>query len=83
MLTDTTFWIDLLQERERGQRGGATRFIESHQAHEVQVSIVTWGELAEGFTNPHELSELCSVEIISLTPRFNAVNQDRAQGKTV
>jgi hypothetical protein len=25
----------------------------------------------------------CSVEIISLTPRFNAVNHERAQEKTV
>ncbi|HEY3761960.1 MAG TPA: type II toxin-antitoxin system VapC family toxin [Verrucomicrobiae bacterium] len=58
MLTDTTFWIDLLEEREQRRRGGATQFIESHRSHELRVSIVTWGELAEGFTNPHDLSQL-------------------------
>jgi predicted nucleic acid-binding protein len=68
MLTDTTFWIDLFEERERGRRGGATQFIAAHRAHELQVSIVTWAELAEGFTNPHELSQLLKhIHVFPLT----------------
>ncbi len=58
MLTDTTFWIDLLEEREHRRHGGAARFLESHRSHELRVSIVTWAELAEGFANPHDLSQL-------------------------
>ena len=49
MLTDTTFWIDLLEERRGGQRGPASTFIARHRAFDLFVSIVTWGELAEGF----------------------------------
>jgi len=49
VLTDTTFWIDLLEERRDRQRGPATRFIAAHRAHELRISIITWGELAEGF----------------------------------
>src|SRR5260370_41981874 len=50
VLTDTTFWIDLLVERRNGQGGPASRFIAQHRAQELYVSIVTWGELAEGFS---------------------------------
>ena len=58
MLTDTTFWIDLFEERGQRRRGGATQFMESHRSHELRVSIITWAELAEGFMNPHDLSQL-------------------------
>jgi hypothetical protein len=33
------------------------------------------------FVTRHELNLCCAVEIISLTPRFNAVNLERAQEK--
>lgn len=49
MLTDTTFWLDLVDERRAHQRGPAHAFIAAHRAHELRVSIVTWEELAEGF----------------------------------
>lgn len=56
MLTDTTFWIDLLQERGRRQSGAASRFIAAHRAIRFQVSVITWGELADGFASANDLS---------------------------
>jgi predicted nucleic acid-binding protein len=56
MLTDTTFWIDLLRERGRRQLGPASRFIAMHRAIRFRVSVITWGELAEGFDAAHNLA---------------------------
>jgi predicted nucleic acid-binding protein len=56
MLTDTTFWIDLLRERSRRQSGPASAFIAAHRAVRFQVSVVTWGELAEGFASTRDLA---------------------------
>lgn len=58
MLTDTTFWIDLNVERLRGQRGPASQFIAAHRAHTLEVSIITWGELAAGAATVEELERL-------------------------
>jgi hypothetical protein len=55
MLTDTTFWIDLLRERSGRQPGPASHFIAAHRAMRFRVSVVTWGELAEGFASAHDL----------------------------
>ena len=55
MLTDTTFWIDLLQER-RTQYGPAHEFMAENRSHSFYVSIVTWGELAEGFERESDLN---------------------------
>jgi predicted nucleic acid-binding protein len=56
MLTDTTFWIDLLQERKQRQAGAASRFMAAHRPVRFQISIVTWGELAEGFASTQDLA---------------------------
>jgi len=58
MLTDTTFWIDLLEERRDRIAGRATRFLARHRATDFEVSIITWGELAPGFNSPAELNQL-------------------------
>lgn len=58
MLTDTTFWIDLTEERIAGERGRAHRFMAAHRAQELRVSIVTWGELAEGYMRSGDLDAL-------------------------
>jgi len=55
VLTDTTFWVDLLQERRRRVVGPAGRFLARHRAHELRVSIIVWGELAPGFDTSAEL----------------------------
>ncbi len=60
MLTDTTFWVDLLRERARGQRGPAHEFIAEHRTRELRVSVVTWGELAVGFAASGDLQRLLS-----------------------
>ncbi len=58
MLTDTTFWIDLAEERALGMGGPAHEFLARHRAAELEVSIVTWGELAAGGQDPAELDRL-------------------------
>jgi len=58
VLTDTTFWVDLAQERAIGQRGPAHRFLAGHGAQNMEVSIVTWGELAAGVNSLEELDRL-------------------------
>lgn len=67
MLTDTTFWIDLLEERTDGSPGPATAFLARHRSYEILTSIITWGELAEGFTRHEELGQfLRGVRILTL-----------------
>ncbi|MBI4661983.1 MAG: type II toxin-antitoxin system VapC family toxin [Verrucomicrobia bacterium] len=67
MLTDTTFWIDLLQERRDRRRGPASQFLASHRAQALEVSIITWGELASGFNSPDALDHLLrKVRILNL-----------------
>lgn len=58
MLTDTTFWIDLGDETEKGEIGPARQFLARHRAARLKVSIITWGELAPGFDAPAELDYL-------------------------
>ena len=58
MLTDTTFWVDLAQERANGAAGAAHEFLGRHRAQTLEVSIVTWGELAAGVRRPEELDRL-------------------------
>ena len=58
MLTDTTFWIDLLEERRDKLSGPATTFLAQNRSTSLEVSIITWGELAPGFNSPAELNQL-------------------------
>jgi predicted nucleic acid-binding protein len=58
MLTDTTFWIDLGEESERGRIGPALQFLARHRTSNLRVSIITWGELAPGVNSPAELDNL-------------------------
>jgi tRNA(fMet)-specific endonuclease VapC len=58
MLTDTTFWIDLARERAERLAGPAHAFLSRHRASELQVSVITWGELAVGVESPAELDRL-------------------------
>jgi predicted nucleic acid-binding protein len=67
MLTDTTFWIDLLEERRDRQRGPASQFLARHRDYALRVSIVTWGELAPGFNSPDQVDDLLRrVRVLSL-----------------
>ena len=58
MLTDTTFWIDLLREKRLRKMGPASAFLRRHRSASLEVSIVTWGELAPGFDSPDALDHL-------------------------
>jgi predicted nucleic acid-binding protein len=58
MLTDTTFWVDLLEERADGAEGPAHDFLARNRSHALRVSLVTWGELAAGVETSRELFEL-------------------------
>lgn len=49
MLFDTTFLIDLHREARRREPGRAFRFLETHPDVPTRISIVTYGEFAEGF----------------------------------
>ena len=79
MLTDTTFWIDLLQERARGERGRASRFLSAHRPHSLKVSLVTWEELAEGVVDQTTLEHfLRHIHIVPM-PRHVAWECSRIQ----
>ena len=58
MLTDTTFWIDLLEERANGEEGPAHQFIARSRRHSLRVSLITWGELAAGVESSQALYDL-------------------------
>ena len=58
MLTDTTFWIDLLRERARGQPGPASELTSRYRAHRFSISVVTWGELAVGVDQIVDLEQI-------------------------
>ena len=49
MLLDTTFVIDVQRETLRGARAGAYRFLADHLDLPMRISVITYGELAEGF----------------------------------
>lgn len=49
MLFDTTFLIDLQREALRRAPAAAFRFLETHAEAPVLISMITYGEMAEGF----------------------------------
>jgi len=79
VLTDTTFWVDLLQERRHHQRGPASLFIAAHRASQLSVSIVTWGELAEGFAAVGDLEKALNRIRVLMLPRQIAWEASRIQ----
>jgi len=51
MLFDTTFLIDLQREVLKRAPGKAFAFLEAHSDSPVWISIITYGEMAEGFSS--------------------------------
>ena len=79
MLTDTTFWIDLLSERRTGRAGAASAFVAAHRPQVFSLSIITWGELAESFADSQSLEHvLRNVPVLPL-PRHVAWQASRIQ----
>ena len=79
VLTDTTFWIDLLEERWHRRVGPATGIIARHRPFELCLSIVSWGELTEGLFEFQDFDRfLCGVRVLML-PRQVAWEAGRIQ----
>jgi tRNA(fMet)-specific endonuclease VapC len=79
MLTDTSFWIDLLEERRHHRPGSASHFIAEHRSFDLRVSIVTWGELAEGFADLDHLTAFLRGVRILMLPQQIAWEASRIQ----
>lgn len=70
LLLDTSFLIDLEDEVARGREGVAMRLLAAHPRRPVAISIVAWGELAEGFTDATAFNAFAS--------RFRVLQLSRA-----
>ena len=68
-LLDTSFLVEYEAEVLASQNGAARQFIESNRADKGAVSIVSLGEFAEGFENPHTAEAFLS--------RFRVINISR------
>ncbi len=79
MLTDTTFWIDLIEERQSRRVGPAHRFFAGHRSFELEVSIITWGELAAGFSGFGELERFLGGIRILMLPKQVAWEASRIE----
>ena len=79
MLTDTTFWIDLLEERRGARRGPVHEFIARHRRSPLEVSIISWGELAVGFPDYRDLDCLLRGVRILMLPRQIAWEASRIE----
>jgi predicted nucleic acid-binding protein len=81
MLTDTTFWIDLLQERagRTSESRPAYDFLARNRAYTLRVSMITWGELAEGFREAGGLDWLLRRVRVLALPRQIAWEASRIQ----
>jgi predicted nucleic acid-binding protein len=49
MIADTTFLIQLLQERTAGASGPAGAFFESHRNDRIRTTVISLGEIAVAF----------------------------------
>lgn len=52
MIVVTTFLIDLEREIVRRQPGPAMEFLGRNDAQTMRISVITFGELAEGYGDP-------------------------------
>jgi len=52
VIVDTTFLIDLEREISRRQPGLAMEFLARNHAQTMRISVITLGELAEGYEDP-------------------------------
>jgi predicted nucleic acid-binding protein len=70
MIVDTTFLIDLEREIFSREPGPAMEFLAGHPAQTMRISVVTLGEIAEGYEDPEApgLEELLApYEIVDIT----------------
>jgi predicted nucleic acid-binding protein len=57
LLLDTSFLVELEDELARRSPGAATTILAAHRRIAAAISIITLGELAEGFTDPRAFAE--------------------------
>jgi len=80
MLTDTTFWIDLLRERQQNQVGAANAFMARQRNQPLSISVVTWGELAVGVEHSRDLEQILrriNIHFLPLQVAWQASRIDR------
>jgi predicted nucleic acid-binding protein len=80
MLTDTTFWIDLLRERQLAQMAAANAFLARHRTEPLSISVVTWGELAVGVEHSRDLEQILrriNIHFLPLQVAWQASRIDR------
>ena len=70
LLLDTSFLVELEREIATRSRGPAVSLLAARRARPVAISIVSWGELAEGFADPQRLDAFIG--------RFRVVQLSRA-----
>ena len=82
MIVDTTFLIDLEREIARKLPGPAMDFLAGHHEHTMRISVITFGELAEGYEDQPApgLEELIApYGIVEITPpigrRYAAISR--------
>ena len=59
MICDSTLFVALDRERQRRQEGPAHLFLRAHAAEKIEMSVVTRGELARGFSRRADWEGFC------------------------
>ena len=64
MIFDSTFFVALHRELQRGERGSAQEFLARHADEVPGMSEITRGELARGFTAKAAWTDFCDRFVI-------------------
>jgi tRNA(fMet)-specific endonuclease VapC len=59
MICDSTFFVALDRERRKCREGPAHSLLRAHAAEEIEMSVVTRGELARGFPSRKDWEDFC------------------------
>lgn len=70
LLLDTSFLIELEDELVKRRPGAASALLGAYRRSASAISIITLGEFAEGFTDPHAFGEFIA--------RFRVIQLSRA-----
>jgi tRNA(fMet)-specific endonuclease VapC len=60
MICDSTFFVALDRERRKRQEGPAHSFLRAHAEEEIEMSVITRGELARGFPRRTDWENFCA-----------------------
>jgi len=73
LIFDTSFLIDFQRERKVDNQGRAHQFLQNHRETGAYLSIIAYGEYAEGFENPADPAFLSVVESFEILPVTRSV----------